>query len=157
MPTKLTKTIQKKAIQCTDEQITSLADLAGSWFVLYFYPKDNTPGCTIEAKAFSTQLKKFKKLGCEVIGISRDSIKSHLKFIDKIGINHPLISDEDEAICNYFETLKEKSMFGRKYMGIVRSTFLIDPNGSIVHSWCKVKISGHVEEVLEAAKGAIAA
>jgi peroxiredoxin Q/BCP len=155
MKTKLTKTIQKKAIQCTDEATTSLGELAGDWYVLYFYPKDNTAGCTQEATDFSTHLKKFEKLGCKVIGLSRDSIKSHHKFIDKIAINHPLISDEDETLCNYFETLKEKSMYGRKYMGIERSTFLIDPEGNIAHSWRKVKVPGHVEEVLKTAKTAV--
>lgn len=149
MPKKLTKTIQKKKIACTDEAITSLADLSGNWLVLYFYPKDNTPGCTQEAKDFTKQYNQFKKNGCTVVGLSRDSLKSHQKFIDKIGINHPLISDEDETLCNYFETLKEKSMFGRKYMGIERSTFLIDPDGNIVESWRKVKVPDHVKTVLK--------
>jgi peroxiredoxin Q/BCP len=152
MKTKLTKTIQKKALQCTDQSITCLGDLADGWYVLYFYPKDNTPGCTQEAKDFTVQLKKFAKLDCDVIGLSRDSLKSHHKFIEKIAINHPLISDEDETLCNYFETLKEKNMYGRKYMGIERSTFLIDPDGNIAHSWRKVKVPGHVDEVFATAK-----
>lgn len=149
MQKKLTKTIKTKAINCTDESIKNLDHFTGSWLVLYFYPKDNTSGCTQEAKDFSANYNKFTKKNCAVIGLSRDSIKSHHKFIEKIDINHPLISDEDESLCNYFEVLKEKSMYGKKYIGIERSTFLIDPEGNIQHEWRKVKVPGHVEETLK--------
>ncbi len=152
MPKKLTKTIMKKNINCTDESIQNLGHFSDNWLVLYFYPKDNTSGCTQEAKDFSSHYTKFTKLNCAVVGLSRDSIKSHHKFIKKVDINHPLISDEDESLCNYFEVLKEKSMYGRKYIGIERSTFLIDPEGNIQHEWRKVKVPNHVEEVLKTLK-----
>lgn len=148
MKKNVSKTILKKKLLCTDPSIQCLGDLGGKWLVLYFYPKDNTAGCTQEATDFSAQLQKFKRKDCQVIGLSRDNLKSHQRFIDKVGINHPLISDEDEELCHYFETLKEKSMYGKKYMGIERSTFLIDPDGNIIHEWRKVKVPGHVEAVL---------
>ena len=127
-----------------------LATLRGSFVVLFFYPKDSTPGCTIEAKDFSSAYSKFSALNTKVFGISKDTQNSHVKFVTKHTLTTPLLVDEDKSICEAFGVLKEKSMFGKKYMGIVRSTFLIDPNGSIVKIWSPVKINGHVEEVLSA-------
>lgn len=125
-----------------------LSDLRGKNIVLYFYPKDDTPGCTIEAQDFTKKNSKFESLDCLVIGVSKDSIKSHNKFIEKYNINFDLLADEDTAICQEYGVLKEKSMFGKKYMGIDRSTFLIDKLGKIVKIWRSVKVKGHVDEVL---------
>lgn len=122
--------------------------LRGKNVVIYFYPKDSTPGCTIESKAFRDHYPEFQKANTEIIGISRDTIKSHCKFIDNQKLNFPLISDEDESICNLFDVLKEKSMFGKKYRGIQRSTFLIDKNGVLMHEWRDVSVMGHAKAVL---------
>jgi len=136
----------------TTEGSFDLAAHRGKNVVIYFYPKDNTPGCTIESKGFRDHLKDFENCNTVVVGVSRDSVKSHCKFIEKQALNFPLISDEDEKICQLFDVIKEKSMFGKKYMGIVRSTFLIDKNGVLQQEWRKVSITGHVNAVLEAAK-----
>ncbi|MCY7353626.1 MAG: peroxiredoxin [Lysobacter sp.] len=131
-----------------------LADYKGQWLVLYFYPKDSTPGCTTEGIDFNALLAKFKKLGATVLGVSRDSIKSHQNFCTKQGFKFDLVSDADEALCNAFSVIKEKNMYGRKVLGIERSTFLIDPEGVIVQSWRPVKVPGHAEAVLQALKAA---
>ena|SRR3990167_8286259 len=128
----------------------SIDSLRGKNVVIYFYPKDSTPGCTIESKAFRDHYAEFKKLNTEIIGVSRDNIKSHCKFIDNHQLNFPLMSDEDETICKLFDVLKEKSMFGKKYWGIERSTFLIDKNGVLVRQWRDVSVMGHVKAVLSA-------
>lgn len=133
----------------------STKTLKGKNIVVYFYPKDNTPGCTMESKDFRDAYPKFQALNTEVIGISRDSLKSHCKFIENHQLNFPLISDDDEHLSNLFEVLKEKSMFGKKYMGIERSTFLIDKNGKLVKEWRKVSIKDHVKTVLEAVKASM--
>ena len=129
----------------------SLSDIIskGSEVILYFYPKDNTPGCTTEGENFRDFYPQFKKLNTEIYGVSRESIKSHENFIDKYNFPFELISDPDESLCNLFDVIKEKSMYGKKYMGIERSTFLIDEKGKLIKEWRKVKIPGHVEEVLE--------
>lgn len=127
-------------------------DLLGSNTVLYFYPKDDTPGCTLEACAFRDNLPKFKKLNAKVYGISKDDLKKHAKFADKYELPFTLITDEDGSICESFGTWVEKSMYGKKYMGIDRATFLIDEKGVIQEVWRKVKVSGHVEEVLKSLK-----
>lgn len=127
-------------------------DLKGRNAVLYFYPKDNTPGCTLQACAFRDNLPKFKKMNAAVYGISRDSLASHDKFADKFELPFTLISDEDGSICNAFGVWVEKSMYGRKYMRIERATFLLDETGHIRHVWRKVKVRGHAEEVLEILK-----
>lgn len=119
----------------------------GSYLVVYFYPKDKTSGCTIESKDFRDFKNKFAKKNCKIVGVSRDSIKSHKSFVEKEELNFPLISDPEETMCNAYEVMKEKSMYGRKYMGIERSTFLIDPEGLLVKEWRGVKVPGHVEEV----------
>jgi len=127
-------------------------DYKGQWLVLYFYPKDSTPGCTTEGIDFNALLPKFKKLGATVLGVSRDSIRSHQNFCAKQGFKFDLVSDADEALCNAFGVIKEKNMYGRKVLGIERSTFLIDPAGVIAQSWRPVKVPGHAQAVLDALK-----
>ncbi|HZP10599.1 thioredoxin-dependent thiol peroxidase [Methyloceanibacter sp.] len=129
----------------------SLQALRGKTVVLYFYPKDDTSGCTAEACAFRDALPDFAKVKATVIGISRDSVASHDRFKTKYGLPFPLASDEDGKVCEAYGTWVEKSMYGRKYMGIERATFLIDGNGVIRGIWRKVKVPGHAAEVLEAA------
>ena len=128
------------------------ADYAGRWLVLYFYPKDNTPGCTTEGIDFNALLPKLRKAGAEVLGISRDSQKSHANFCGKYAFKFDLISDTDEVVCKAFDVIKEKNMYGKKVLGIVRSTFLIDPDGVIRELWRPVKVPGHAEAVLTALK-----
>ena len=125
----------------------SLDDFQGSYLVIYFYPKDKTSGCTIESQDFRDYKNKFSKKNCKIVGVSRDSIKSHKSFIEKESLNFPLLSDPDETMCNAYGVMKEKSMYGRKYMGIERSTFLISPDGLLIKEWRGVKVPGHVEEV----------
>jgi len=133
---------------------TSLSGYGGRWLVLYFYPKDSTPGCTTEGIDFNGLLPKFRKLGAEVVGVSRDSLKSHQNFCAKQGFRFELASDNDESLCNAFGVIKEKNMYGRKVLGIERSTFLIDPDGVIRQSWRPVKVAGHAQAVLDALKAA---
>ena len=133
---------------------TTLGEHAGHWVVLYFYPKDSTPGCTTEGIDFNALLPQFKKLGATVLGVSRDSIKSHQNFCAKQGFTFDLVSDADEALCNAFGVIKEKNMYGRKVLGIERSTFLIGPAGVIAQSWRPVKVPGHAQAVLDALKAA---
>lgn len=147
----LKKSILNQTFDSTEGEV-SLSDYSGQKIVLFFYPKDNTSGCTQEAKDFRDKLKQFKKLNAVIIGVSRDSIKSHQKFIDNHELNFNLISDPDETLCNAFDVMKEKSMYGRKYMGIERSTFIIDEKGKISTEWRKVKVPGHVEEVFNSLK-----
>ena len=130
----------------------SLKDLKGESFILYFYPKDDTPGCTIQACAFRDNLPKFKKLDVKVFGVSKDDMKSHTKFTDKYELPFRLISDADGSICDAFGVWGEKSLYGRKYMGIERATFLIDGDGIIQHVWRNVKAVGHIEAVLDVLK-----
>jgi peroxiredoxin Q/BCP len=129
----------------------SLKALKGKTVVLYFYPKDDTSGCTAEACAFRDSLPDFSKLKAEVIGVSRDSVASHDKFKKKYRLPFPLASDEDGKVCQAYGVWVEKSMYGRKYMGIERSTFLIDARGIVRGVWRKVKVDGHADEVLQAA------
>jgi peroxiredoxin Q/BCP len=129
-----------------------LSDLRGKPVVLYFYPKDDTPGCTAEACGFRDQLPDFSKLKAQVIGVSKDSAARHDKFKAKYELTFPLVSDEDGNICEKYGTWIEKSLYGRKYMGIERATFLIDKMGIITKIWHKVKVPGHVDEVLAALK-----
>ena len=126
----------------------SLADATGKYLVLYFYPKDDTPGCTKEAIGFSEERAAFEAQNAMVVGVSRDTVKKHDKFISKYDLRIPLISDEDGSLCEAFGTWVEKSMYGKTYMGIERTTFLISPDGTVRHIWRKVKVAGHVEEVL---------
>jgi thioredoxin-dependent peroxiredoxin len=133
---------------------STLGSYAGRWLVLYFYPKDSTPGCTTEGIDFNGLLPKFRKLGADVVGVSRDSLKSHQNFCAKQGFRFELASDSDESLCDAFGVIKEKNMYGRKVLGIERSTFLIDPDGVIRQSWRPVKVAGHAEAVLDALKAA---
>ena len=130
----------------------SLGDYAGNWLALYFYPKDSTPGCTTEGLDFNALLPKFKRAGAQVLGVSRDSLKSHQNFCSKQGFKFDLVSDGDEAVCNAFGVIQPKKLYGREYVGIVRSTFLIDPDGVIRQKWQPVKVAGHAQAVLDALK-----
>ena len=134
--------------ESTGASIVDLSKLKGKKVVLYFYPKDNTPGCTTEGQNFRDLYQEFVKENALIYGLSRESIKSHENFIEKQSFPFDLISDTDEKICKQYEVIKEKSMYGRKYMGIERSTFLIDEKGILIQEWRKVKVSGHAEEVL---------
>jgi len=129
-----------------------LADLQGSPVVLYFYPADDTPGCTKEACAFRDRSAELKKLGAKVFGVSPDDVASHVKFRDKFNLNFPLLADPDHAVAEKFGAWREKNMYGKTSMGIVRSTFLIGPDGVIKKVWRSVKVDGHDEHVLEAIK-----
>lgn len=130
----------------------SLADAKGSNLVIYFYPKDSTPGCTREGQDFRDNYTRFKRNGTLVVGVSRDSLASHEKFSTKQSLPFPLLSDGDETLCRLFDVIREKNMYGRKVMGVERSTFLIDANGKLRREWRKVKVDGHVEEVLDAVR-----
>jgi peroxiredoxin Q/BCP len=129
-----------------------LSDLRGHAVVLYFYPKDSTPGCTLEGAQFRDLHKKFEKAGAVVAGVSRDSLKSHENFKAKMGFPFELISDADEKLCGQFGVIKMKNMYGRKVRGIERSTFVIDAKGTLVREWRGVKVPGHADEVLEFVK-----
>ena len=130
----------------------SLSAQKGHPVILYFYPKDNTPGCSVEGAQFRDLHKQFAKLGAVVVGISRDSLKSHENFKTKMAFPFELLSDADETLCGRFGVIKMKNMYGKKVRGIERSTFLIGPDGKLVREWRGVKIPGHVEEVLDAVK-----
>ena len=129
-----------------------LKDAAGKKLVIYFYPKDMTAGCTRESQDFRDLAPAFRKAGTLIVGVSRDSVTSHEKFTAKEELPFPLLSDADEQVCKLFDVIKEKSLYGRKFLGIERSTFLLDGRGVLRHEWRKVKVPGHAEEVLEAAK-----
>jgi peroxiredoxin Q/BCP len=130
----------------------SLKDAAGKKLVIYFYPKDMTSGCTRESQDFRDLHGAFRKAGVQVVGISRDSVASHDKFAAKESLPFALLADTDEKVCKLFDVIKEKSLYGRKYLGVERSTFLLDGTGRVRQEWRKVKVPGHAEEVLEAAQ-----
>ena len=136
----------------TGNQTIRLKDLRGSNVVIYFYPKDSTPGCTTEGRDFNALLGKFKRARTVILGVSRDSIASHEKFKAKQGFKFELLSDPDEVLCRKFDVIHEKTLYGRKFMGVVRSTFLIDADGKLRAEWRNVKVKGHAEEVLAAVK-----
>lgn len=141
-----------KATITGDSQI-KLSDYKGkNNLVIYFYPKDSTPGCTTEGQNFRDHFKAFNKTDTVILGVSKDSLKKHDNFREKQGFQFDLISDPDEKLCQLFDVIKEKNMYGKKYMGIERSTFLIDKNGKLLQEWRKVRVKGHVDEVLEAAQ-----
>lgn len=146
--------VPKLSLALSSGITAKLSDHLGHWLVLYFYPKDSTPGCTTEGIEFNGLLPKFTKLDATVLGVSRDSIKSHQNFCDKQGFKFDLVSDVDETLCNAFGVIKEKQLYGRKYIGIERSTFLIDPKGRIAQAWRGVKVAGHAYAVLDALKTA---
>ena len=139
-------------LQDADEKSTRLSDLKGRPVVLYFYPKDDTSGCTAEAKDFTCLIDNFRRAGADVIGVSPDSAQSHRKFRDKYGLSVRLLADEARKAAQAYGVWVEKSMYGRKYMGIERSTFLIDKAGKVARSWRNVRVPGHAEEVLKAVK-----
>lgn len=148
----LGQTVPNFTATATSDQQVSLAALKGKKLVLYFYPKDSTPGCTTQGGNFRDLYSEFQAANTQIFGISRDSLKSHEKFKAKQNYPFELISDEDESLCKLFDVLKLKKLFGKEYMGIERSTFLIDEEGKLLQEWRKVKVAGHVEAVLEAVK-----
>jgi peroxiredoxin Q/BCP len=129
--------------------VTSLSDFKGKWVVLYFYPKDMTPGCTQEACDFRDSLNRLKSKKAQVFGVSKDSPERHQKFIEKEGLNFHLLSDEDASVCKLYGVFQKKSLYGREFMGIVRTTFIIDPKGKIAKIFPKVKVTGHVDQILD--------
>ena len=133
-------------------ELVSLKEFRGEWLLVFFYPKDDTPGCTIEGNDFTRLNDAFAENNSVVYGVSRDSIASHEKFINKFNYTIDLISDEDESLCKQFDVLKLKKMYGKEHIGIVRSTFVISPDGDILKQWDKVKVDGHAEEVLDFVK-----
>ena len=131
-----------------------LSDYRGQWLVLYFYPKDNTPGCTREGQDFRDLYPAFRAAGAEVLGVSRDSVRSHANFCSRHGFPFQLASDADESLCNAFGVIREKQLYGRRYMGVERSTFLVDPDGRIHREWRGLKVPGHAQAVLDALEAA---
>jgi len=146
----LGKKVKNFTAAATGDKTIELKDLLGSNVVIYFYPKDNTPGCTTEGQDFQDNNLKFKRRNTVVLGVSRDSLKSHENFRAKYKFKFDLLSDADEKLCKQFDVIKEKNMYGRKVMGIERSTFLLDDKGKLRREWRKVKVKGHVDEVLQA-------
>ena len=156
MASKNTARVGRKAPEFTlpatgDKQI-NLRSLRGENVVLYFYPRDNTPGCTTEGQDFKALHGRFRRNKTRVFGISRDSLSAHEKFKGKFEFPFDLLSDEDETVCKIYDVIKEKNMYGKKVVGIERSTFLIDASGTLKKEWRKVKVKGHADEVLEAAR-----
>lgn len=139
-------------LPATGDQNLSLSDFRGSHLVLYFYPKDNTPGCTTEGKEFRDHHGEFQSLNTEILGVSRDGIRAHENFRSRYEFPFHLLSDRDESLCRAFDVIKEKKMFGKKAMGIERSTFLIDADGVLRKEWRKVRVKDHVAEVLDAVR-----
>jgi len=148
----LGKPVTDFSLPATGGTTFRLSEHLGSTLVLYFYPKDNTPGCTTEGGDFRDRHKDFRRAGCEVFGVSRDSLASHQKFKDKMKFPFELLSDEDEAVCKQFGVMKMKNMYGRKVRGIERSTFVVDDKGVLVREWRGVRVPGHVQEVLNFVK-----
>ena len=146
------KKCPKFKAECTSNKTLSNNDFVGKNLVIYFYPKDSTPGCTTEGQEFRDKYKIFKKHNTDIIGVSRDSIKSHENFKLKQSFPFELLSDSDEKVCKAFDVMKLKSMYGREYIGVDRSTFMINDKGIVVREWRSVKVKGHVAEVLEAVK-----
>jgi len=148
----LNKPVPDFEAPATGDQTVRLADLRGENVVIYFYPKDNTPGCTTEGQDFRDQMKAFAELDTEIFGVSRDGLKAHENFRAKFEFPFHLISDKDETLCKLFDVIKLKKLYGKEYMGIDRSTFLIDQEGVLRKEWRGVKVPGHVDEVLAAVK-----
>jgi peroxiredoxin Q/BCP len=145
-------TVLKLPLALSGGTQATLGDYAGKWLVLYFYPKDSTPGCTTEGLDFNALLPKLRKLGAEVLGASRDSVKSLVNFRAMQGFRFPLASDPGETLCKAFGVIKPKKLYGREFIGVERSTFLIGPDGAIRREWRGVKVPGHAEAILEALK-----
>lgn len=136
------------SVSAYPDQTLTDQSFKGHWTVLYFYPKDDTPGCTQESLAFEEKLSEFAALGAQIVGVSRDNLASHAKFSQKFNLTFALVCDTDEQLCQLFAVLKEKTNYGKKYIGIERSTFLIDPDGIIRYEWRKVSVPEHVNAVL---------
>ena len=149
------KRVENFTLPATGDQNLSLSDFIGRSLVIYFYPKDNTSGCTRESEDFRDLYPQFKKAGVDILGVSRDSVKSHENFRNKHQFPFHLLSDSDELLCKQFDVVHEKKLYGRTYMGIVRSTFLIDSKGVLQREWRKVRVPGHAEAVLEAIKAGV--
>ena len=149
---KIGSKIKNFSLPATGQQNISLDDLRGKNVVLYFYPKDSTPGCTTEGQDFRDRIDAFTKANTVILGVSRDSMKRHENFKAKQSFPFELLSDEDESLCKQFDVIKLKKLYGKEYLGIDRSTFLIDTEGKLVREWRSVKVKGHVEEVLASAQ-----
>lgn len=147
----LAETIFKTQYETQDEAV-ALSSVKAEHIVIFFYPKDNTPGCSNEVQDFNQLLDQFKDLNCAVLGASRDSKNSHIKFVEKFDLKFPLLSDPEETLCKAFDVIKEKNMFGKIGFGIERSTFILNNKGEILQEWRKVKVPDHAQEVLEAVK-----
>lgn len=152
MTVELNKAVSNFSAQATDEQTIELSQLKGQQLVIYFYPKDNTAGCTSEGQDFRDHYAAFSQANTLVFGVSRDSLRTHANFKTKHNFPFALISDAEEVLCKQFDVIKLKKMYGKEHMGIERSTFLIDKNGVLIQEWRKVKVAGHVEQVLKAAQ-----
>ena len=140
--------IPNLTVATTKNNELSLSELQGKKLILYFYPKDNTPGCTQEGKDFSEHYQEFQKLNTEILGVSKDSLKKHSNFIEKYDFPFDLIADTEEKLCQAMDVIKEKNMYGKKYMGIERSTFIFNEEGVLIHEFRKVRVKGHIEAVL---------
>ena len=146
------KKVPDFSVAATGDQTVNLKDYRGKNVIVYFYPKDSTPGCTIEGQDFRDNLAKFKRQKAVIFGVSRDTLASHDRFREKQGFKFDLLSDPDEKLCKLFDVIREKNMYGRKVIGIERSTFLIDAQGVLRQEWRKVRVKDHVAEVLQAVK-----
>ena len=146
------KRVANFTLRATGDKMLSLDDFQGTHLVLYFYPKDHTPGCTLEGQNFRDAYDQFRQAGTDILGVSRDSIRTHENFCARQSLPFDLLSDAAETLCQQFDVIREKNMYGRKYMGIERSTFLIDSAGILRQEWRKVRVPGHVEAILEAAR-----
>ncbi len=144
--------LSSTVLPATGDRELKLSDFMGQALVVYFYPRDNTPGCTRQGQDFRDRYADFQAAGCAVVGVSRDTLASHEKFADKQSFPFPLLADSEEKLCREFDVIQEKNMYGKKVMGIERSTFLFDASGKLVREWRKVRVPGHVDEVLKAAR-----
>ena len=152
MTVEVGKKVPAFKLPATGEQTISLSSLKGQNIVLYFYPRDSTPGCTTEGQDFRDSIAKFKRQNCVILGVSRDTLASHEKFKEKQKFPFDLLSDTEEELCNLFDVIKLKNLYGKKHLGIERSTFIINEKGVLKQEWRKVKVTGHVDEVLTAVK-----
>ena len=143
------KQVKNFTLPATGDQSLSLSNFRNHSLIIYFYPRDNTPGCTREGQDFSRLYTQFKAAGAEILGVSRDSVRTHENFRKKQGFPFQLLSDSEEVLCRQFDVIHEKNMYGRKVMGIVRSTFLLDPDGVLQHEWRKVRVPDHAQAVLD--------
>ena len=148
----LNDTVPNFELEGTNNLFFNLSDFKGKYIVIYFYPKDSTPGCTNEGLDFKENIRKFKKMNVEIFGVSRDNIKSHEKFKAKYNFPFELLSDSEEIACDLFDVIKMKNMYGTKVRGIERSTFLLNPEGKLMNEWRGVKVNGHIEEILKVLK-----